>query len=61
MVAVGDLAAGANVRVTVEYQVEKPCESGCSFETLLSVDLPDALDVSGVQSKTVLVRVPVSK
>jgi hypothetical protein len=57
------LAAGESTLVPVRYQLGLvgPCALvllACTFSTSLTVDLPDALDIAHVASKTVSVRAP---
>ena len=59
----GDLKAGESELVTFRYQLglTKPClltVLGCTFDTKLQVDLPDALDRSQIDEKTLRVRAP---
>jgi len=61
----GDIPAGKSVSFTERYQLGKglgqPCIAvvlNCTFKTVLSIDMPDAFDVHGVQTATATVTAP---
>ena len=63
--ALGDLSSGESIQVEIRWQLgtTAPCALvilGCRFDTTLTVDLPDALDVRHVSSKTVAAKAPLS-
>jgi hypothetical protein len=58
-----DMAAGESRLVNVRYELGllQPCALvilNCAFQTVLTVNLPDALDVAHVASRTVQVKTP---
>ncbi len=61
--ALDDLASGATENVTVAYHLDllQPCALvvlGCSFNTKLTVTMPDALDVPATQTASAQVTAP---
>ncbi len=61
--ALGDLPAGQTTQVTVRYQfgLLAPCAVvilNCKFSSVVTVSLPDALDVGATRSATVAITAP---
>ncbi|MGH2710516.1 MAG: hypothetical protein ACRDH9_04850 [Actinomycetota bacterium] len=62
----GDIAEGDSALFVQRYRFERkqPCQpkesGGCSFDSSLSIELPDALDIPATYTDDVHVRVPTS-